>query len=539
MNSLDSGPEKHFDEVTALLYLERQLELDQAREFAEHLVSCNACSTLLRALEKESIWLREALSTDAESIPARVIAAPERTNAHWGWIAAFGLCAAGGYTLWNGFIGPAMSGASEAGFGQDSVLMTLFFSGAFWRGWDAMRSLTEFLAMATLGALAIWLLRKQWKRFTAIAFVMGAMICTLAMPQSAAAADIERGNPSYTLPAGQEVKTDLIVWATRARIDGDVDGDLIVWSQNVTVNGHIKGDILGAAQELRVNGPVDGNVRAWVQTLTINNSVAKNVLAMTGVTYEDERATIGGTLTVLAGTMEVSGHVTGDLLALVGDLTVNGSLGRDALVRGGQFTVGPNAQIAGKTRYIGDHQPDISPSAKLGSPVEITYKKRGPDYSRWDYYWHQIMLWGASFIFGLVLLFAVPAFFASAENSANRFGPAIGFGALFLFATPIVAAIVCATIVGLGVGIAALLLYLICLYASQVFIASWLGHKIINAGVGFGPAIGRLALGLAILRVLRMLPYVGWLVTLVMIMWGLGALVLALHRAMRPQAVPA
>jgi hypothetical protein len=107
---------------------------------------------------------------------------------------------------------------------------------------------------------------------------------------------------------------------------------------------------------------------------------------------------------------------------------------------------------------------------------------------------------------------------------------------LFLFAVPIAAIFACITIVGLGLGIAALLLYLVALYSTQVFVGSWIGEKVLGLGSGLGPAIGRLALGLAILRGLRILPYVGWLVTLVMLFWGLGALALALHRMSRMKA---
>ena len=114
---------------------------------------------------------------DDESIPASVIAAPERGAAHWGWIAAFGLGLGGAYTLWSGFVEPSLAQASSAGFTQGNLLTTLFFTGAFWKGWDAMRSLMEFMAVATLGTVAIWLLRKQLQRFTAIAFVMGALAC--------------------------------------------------------------------------------------------------------------------------------------------------------------------------------------------------------------------------------------------------------------------------------------------------------------------------------------------------------------------------
>jgi cytoskeletal protein CcmA (bactofilin family) len=530
----------HFDEVTGLLYLEGQLDAGRADEVAGHVAACSECRGLLGALEKEGVWLRQALRAEDEAVPARLIPAPGRSSGRWGWMVAFGLGAAGAYTLWSGLIDPWFTQAAQAGFTQETLLTMLFFSGAFWKGWDSMQSLMQFLAAGTLATVMIWLLRKQWQRFAAVAFVMGALVCALALPPSAAAADVERGKPSYTLPAGQEVKTDLIVWAVRTRIDGDVDGDLIVWSQNVTVNGHVKGDILGWAQELRVNGAVDGNVRAWAQTLSLSGTVGKNVLALTGESYVDQKATVGGTMTMLAGSSEVNGRLAGDLLALSGDLGINGSLGRDAMIRGGQLTIGPSAEIKGQTKYTGNRQPEVSSSAKLGSPIEVTLRKPGPDYSRARYYWRQVLLWGASFVFGLVLLLAAPGFCSDAVQASKRIGPSLGFGALFMFATPIAVLISCLTIVGLGVGIAALMCYLIAVYSAQVFIGSWLGETLLGTASGIGPLIGRMALGLAILHALRMVPFVGPLIGLLVVLWGMGALVLALYRNMRsPQPAAA
>jgi hypothetical protein len=89
------------------------------------------------------------------------------------------------------------------------------------------------------------------------------------------------------------------------------------------------------------------------------------------------------------------------------------------------------------------------------------------------------------------------------------------------------------------VGLTALFLYGIAIYSTQVFVGAWLGEKTLGAGVGFGPTLGRLALGLAIIRILRLIPYLGALVAAVVVIWGLGALVLTLYRYMRPQFAPA
>jgi cytoskeletal protein CcmA (bactofilin family) len=462
---------------------------------------------------------------------------PEHRSAHWGWWIAFGLVAGGAYTLWTGFVEPWVTQASNAGFTQGNILTMLFFTGAFWKGWDTMRTLTEVMAVATLGMLAIWLLRKQWQRFTAIAFVMGALAWGLALPQPVAAADVEHGDPAYTLPAGQEVKTDLIVVANRTQIDGDVDGDLIVASQYLTVNGHVKGDILSFAQEVRVNGPVDGNVRLWCQAAALNSTIAKNAMAWAQALELDSKAKIGGTMTVGSEVAQLNGHIGGDVLAFADLVGINGSMGHDVQVRAERLNIGPTGEIDGETKYRGRRQPEISPGAKLASPVQITYEKPGPDYSRGAYYWHQVLFWGAGFLLGLVMLLVMPGFFFDVSQACKKVGPAIGFGALFLFATPIAALIVCATIVGLSVGLPALALYAIAIYATKIFVAAWIGEKLLGARVGFGPAVGRMALGLAILRALRMLPYVGLLVGLLTVMMGLGAIVLAVHRRVTPQAV--
>jgi cytoskeletal protein CcmA (bactofilin family) len=530
---------KHFDEMTGLLYLEGQLEPERAREVSAHMTSCAECRGLVRALEGEGVWLRQALAEESESVPAHLIAPPERGAAPWGWITAFGLGGGGAFTLWSGFIEPWRAQAAQAGFTQGSFLTMLFFSGAFWKGWDAMRSLMEFLAMATLGLVVIWLLRRHWSRMTTVGVVMGTILVALALPSSASAAEVKHGNPNYTLPAGQVVKTDLIVFADFTRIDGDVNGDLIVWSRSVVVNGHVTGDVLAFAQDVRVNAPVDGNVRAWCQTLSLNSTVAKNVMSGSEFLQMDQKAQIGGTLTSGGNEIEINGQVVGDVLAGVGNFNLAGSLGHDATIRAGQLTIGPSAEIVGQTKFYGRHQPEVSPTAKLGKPIDFTITKRGPDHLSARYYWHQVLLWGASFVFGLIFLLLAPGLFVDAGNACKRFGASLGFGALFLIATPVVAIIVCLTIVGLGVGIATLFLYMIAIYAAQIFVGSWLGGRLLGPGTGFGPMLGRLALGLAILRVLRMFPYLGAWVAAIILTWGLGALVLAVYKHLRTQLSPA
>jgi hypothetical protein len=91
----------------------------------------------------------------------------------------------------------------------------------------------------------------------------------------------------------------------------------------------------------------------------------------------------------------------------------------------------------------------------------------------------------------------------------------------------------------LSVGIPAILLWVIAVYGAKIFVGAWLGEMLLGAGVGVGPALGRLALGLAILHALTMVPYLGFWISFLTVLWGLGAVVLALHRRMSPPAAVA
>jgi cytoskeletal protein CcmA (bactofilin family) len=524
----------HFDEMTALMYLEGQLDRERAQEVSAHAAACSPCRELLGALQREDLWLRQALTTDEESIPARLLEPPERASASWGWITALGLSAAGAYTLWTGIVEPWQAQAAQAGFTQNNLLTMLFFSGAFWKGWDAMRNLMEFLAVGSLTVVVSWLLRRHWRRLTTVAALIGTLLFALALPPRAGAAETRHGDPNFMLASGETAPTDLIVFAERTEINGEIDGDLITWSQVVTVNGHVKGDVIAFAQQLRVNGTVDGNIRAFAQSVDLNGTVAKNVMSWSNELELEDKGSIGGSLTTFTNGATLAGKTAGDVLAMANAMDISGTLGRDLTVRTDHLTLDATANVKGHLKYESRREAHISQGAKIGS-IERVVPNRKPQYERMRFYWHRVLLWGAGFVFGLVLLLVAPSFYADATENCKKYAPAAGFGLLFLFATPIAAVIACITIVGLGVGIATLLLYAIALYASTIWVSGWLGEALLGPKSGVGAAIGRLALGLFVLHVLRILPYVGGWILFIVVFWGFGAMLLAVYKRLRPQ----
>ena len=151
------GAQDHLDEMTCMLYLERQLERARALEVSAHTQSCNQCRTLLRAIERESRLLTRAMLEEEEPLPVRIAHFQQRVkrSMQWIWMVVFGLAATAVYAMYTGYVEPWEQRLEQAGFGGTSLMSMLIFQGTFWKGWQSMVSLVEVLALLTLGGIRL------------------------------------------------------------------------------------------------------------------------------------------------------------------------------------------------------------------------------------------------------------------------------------------------------------------------------------------------------------------------------------------------
>ena len=149
-------PSKHLDEMTLLLYVERQLDRERAQEVSLHTQTCTRCMTLLRALDRESRLLTRAMLEQEEPFPTRLaeFRGAVKRSMQWIWGLIFGLAVLGVYALYAGYIEPWEQQLEQAGFGSTNLLSLLVFQGAFWKGWQSMFTLFEGLALAVLAGSA-------------------------------------------------------------------------------------------------------------------------------------------------------------------------------------------------------------------------------------------------------------------------------------------------------------------------------------------------------------------------------------------------
>jgi hypothetical protein len=277
--------------------------------------------------------------------------------------------------------------------------------------------------------------------------------------------------------------------------------------------------------------------------LTLHGKVGKNVLVGCGTVLTDSSSEIGWGATIGSGDVTLDGRIGRDLLVASGRLQLDGYVGGNVKIHtSDEGSVGSNAEVKGKFEFEGPKEPDVRSGAKLASAPEVTIQKKEFDTFAGFSWWHKALAWGASFLFGLVLMLIAPGFFGETVRNANRYGASIGIGFLLVFGIPIAAIIACITIVGLAVGISTFFIYLIFFNGGKVFVAVWLGRMLLGKGGYAGvsasagefawktpEAVGQLALGLLVIYGMRVIPYVGIWTAIAVVCWGLGAVGITLY----------
>ena len=266
------------------------------------------------------------------------------------------------------------------------------------------------------------------------------------------------------------------------------------------------------AQVILVEGSVDQNLMAWVHTMEIAS-----------------KGKVGGSVLGFAVSIISDGRIERDLTAEFSKNDLNGYIGGNATLSKGNLTIGPRAEIRGSASYKGEHRPEVSSQAKLASPLSIELQSRWDKYAHPHFYWWHLVRMVAALIFGLNLLFIAPDLFSRAVQKGDRIGASLGYGAVAMVATPVLAVVACITLVGIPVGVAGLLLFVVALYSTQIVVGAWLGAKLLGQPAGQGARIGRMALGLLIVRVTTLIPFVGVLAGCFVAFAGFGAITLAAH----------
>lgn len=345
------------------------------------------------------------------------------------------------------------------------------------------------------------------------------------------------------------VYDNLYVTGGTITINAPVHGDLIAMAGTITINDSVMGDMVLVAGNITLNGFAGDDVRCMGGTVTILKSVAGEVAASCGNIEISKGATVKS-LIALAGKARMAGLVLGSFKGEFGDLTLDGDVLGNVECKGRTFyfngaidgfavisateniTVGTNAHFMKPLRYwTPQKRIRFNGAISNGSYFDKNLKIGSEEWYFLGFSSLIAVLWYMAMVATTILL--IQYLFSATMKKAARslgdnFGKMLAYGILFLVSVPVLAVLVCVTIVGLPVGLILMLGYGLLLALStsvSAVVISNLIHQQKGAKGGL-LRIGLTAMGIFVaLKIISFIPIVGFLLTVVIIAVCIGAIV--------------
>jgi cytoskeletal protein CcmA (bactofilin family) len=357
----------------------------------------------------------------------------------------------------------------------------------------------------------------------ALAGLVLASLSAAAVAQQTELGGKVRSGSEVTVPASETVQGDLIASAGTVTIDGRVDGDLVASGGQVKVAGTVNGDVLVASGNATISGRVDGDVRVAAGQARLEGPVGEDVLLAAGQVTVAPGARIDGDLIFGAGQMTMDGAVAGSVLGGTGNYSRRG-------------TVGGTEKVSVQERE-GEKAPTVADRA-----------------------FDRLRRYASILVVGVLMLLLLPRLVRRAAESV-RSNPLVSFliGILgFIGVIILLIAVVLVTVLlaigfgllglgglagtvafagGLAVAVICFLFLVAVAFGAQATVGLALGQLVVR-GRSFGAAFGALALGLVVVVLVSAIPVAGGWLEGLLVLFGLGALVLALRPVRRPVEEP-
>jgi len=370
------------------------------------------------------------------------------------------------------------------------------------------------------------------------------VLSLVVAPVGASAASLRSGE---TITIQDKVDDDVYAAGENITVNGDINGDLIGMSGIVFMDGSIAGDALVTGGTLTI-GNVGDDLRAAGGNITLNGIVGDDAFIAGGTLHVTSEAQIKGSTNLAggavifdattdgkvhigAGDVQINGVLNGAATIRADRITINGKLGGETTLAARQIIIGEGAEIAGSVRYWQENGAISADSAIKGGSFtfddSLKIQKAGPVFPVTGLLMFVLLsMLGSALVLALFVIFDKGHSEKAARLLSSQYWKSLLTGVLFYIVTPIVALILCVTVIGIPLGLFTLFVYGFTLYAAPIIAAlvmtKWIDlrrTKQFGKWATFGIALGLLVA----LRAVAFIPFVGGILILLIVPAALGA----------------
>jgi cytoskeletal protein CcmA (bactofilin family) len=515
------------------MHADEALPPNEAEQVAAHVEACELCQSQLSALRAETQHLVTALRADtpedAREVPTfsrpaslRGFALANIGTALLIWLAQF---------LWKTLFGEMILNTATwltSVYIPDIYQLTSTTALYLLEEGTAMLDAYLGFVIATLliiTALALLLMRQRFRAGTLSVCLIAAAVGTLMVPAPVQALDFRRSEGVLTIPASETIDDTLIVRGETVLIEGTITGDVIAFGEEINVTGSIRGNLFTFAEIVKVRGDVGGLVLGAANTYTLSTSSVGGDLWLAGENIEvggDVR--IGRNVAIASDNVSVGADVGRDLFAYAETVDMSGNLGGNLEAFSQRLRLLGDAHIVGNVRFRGN-EAELFRADEVRVDGDVEFLARPEEKNRYatvEFYLWQIAQLIAAFLFGLAMLWLVPALRGLSIGAGLEGLKSAGIGIVALVSVPIIAVLVAITLIGLPFTFLALVAWLLGIYLATIVVGASIGQMLVSNSDSMPLT---LLAGLAIVMVVVNLPVIGGIIGFIFTIIGLGMLV--------------
>jgi cytoskeletal protein CcmA (bactofilin family) len=343
--------------------------------------------------------------------------------------------------------------------------------------------------------------------------------------------------PTFDLPADQTLTNELWLVTGNTKIAGTAERSLFLQAQNLELSGQYRREVWALADTLTFSGEAAQSLRVFARrSAQFAGRVAGTLMAAGETVQLQKSARVAEDAVLLGQDVMVEGAISNNLWALATKLTLAGHIGGSARVVADEITLMPGASIAGDLRYSMERDLVVPEGVFVhGKLVRVPRPNFGfglPQLSLAQTVAVQFAFFLAALLAGVAFVALFPRFTMQAVAQLRaQPGKCLLTGGIALPLLCMVAVMAALTWVGLPLAALLLGLWAALLYLAKFVVAIVIAVRLLTLrGQPERPlgALPVLVVGLFLLYVGAALPVVGFAVQLVTVLYGFGALALAL-----------
>ena len=345
---------------------------------------------------------------------------------------------------------------------------------------------------------------------------------------------LEDDDDLMILPRDKVVHGDLKIVGKTVEISGTIEGDLYVMASQVYIDGVVKGDVICCTGLLDISGTVERDVRGVCGQAVFGGDIGRNVSVACASLEMATTGHIMGNLLVFTGSCDILGDIDKNVSVFASFLRFSGTIMGKLSAHVGSLRITSKAKVAGGIEYYSNEMARIDSGAVIeGKMVHnpsfiytmasngwIKKLKLGSKIAG------SLMNFFFTLIMGLILIsYFRPKLDKCAEVIHKRSGHSLITGIVVIIVLPVVALVFLISIVGAPFALGIIALNVIGFYSAKIVTLYYVGVRILKRWRFKEHPRRYFVMLLIIYSLLSLLPYIGWIMSVLFMLLGIGAVV--------------